>query len=129
MGRGAGKQGTNGTLLCCWAEEINPLACAGGSWAGEARMPVVSPELQEQEKSLLTRFVCYSILLLTQGVVPPGSTSLMVPTVTEVCRGPYRGTADGREGGEGKRGHRKGEGCHNEDFVKLLKVSLWLCWM
>ena len=58
-------------------------------------MPVVSPELQEQEKSLLTGFFCYSVLLPTQGVVPAGSISLMVPTVTEVCRGPYRGTADG----------------------------------
>lgn len=89
-------------------------------------MLVVSPESQEQEKYLL---FCYSVLLPTQGVIPTGSISLMVLTVIEVHRGPYRGTADGREGGERKRGHRKGDGCHSEGFVKPLKVSLWLCWM
>lgn len=30
------------------------------------------------------------------------------------------------EGGERKRGDRKGEGCHSEGFVKPLKVSVAL---
>lgn len=70
----------SGILLCCRAEGINPLA---------------QEMLQAQEISPLTSFFCYSILLPTQGVVPAGSISLLVPIVTEVCRGPYRGTADG----------------------------------
>jgi len=47
----------------------------------------------------------------------------MVPTVTEMCRGLYRGAAVGGQGAERKRGHRKGEGCHDEGFVEPLKVS------
>lgn len=43
--------------------------------------------------------------------------------MTEVCKSPYRGTADGRKRERGKC-HRKGEGCHSEGFVKPLKVSL-----
>lgn len=85
-------------------------------------MPVASPELQEQEEIPTYWLFCYSILLPTHGVVPAGSISLMVPSVTEMCRGPYRGTADG--GRRGTRGHRRGEGCHSRGFVKLLKVSL-----
>lgn len=85
----------SGILLCCRPEGINPLLCARGSWGGDASVPVVSPELQAQEISPLTSFFCYSILLPTQGVVPAGSISLLVPIVTDVCRGPYRGAADG----------------------------------
>lgn len=111
-----------------WGRRDKSLACAGGSWGGEASIPVVFSELQEQEKSLPAGFFV-TASFFQHGVVPTGSISLTVPAVTEVCKGPYRGTADGGEGGERKRGHRKGEACHSEGFVKPLKVSLWLCWM
>lgn len=109
-------------LLCCEAEGINPNFVCLSSWRGEANVPVASPELQEQEEIPTYWLFCYSILLPKHGVVLAGSISLMVPSVTEMCRCPYRGTADGGRRGTG--GHRKGAGCHSKGFIKPLKVSL-----
>lgn len=82
-------------------------------------MPVALSELQEQEEIPTYWLFCYSILLPTHRVVPAVSVSLTVPSVTVMCRGPYRGTADG--GRRETRGPKKGDGCYSKGFVKPLR--------
>lgn len=71
----AERQGKTAQAVPFLAEGMNPLMCARGRWRREEGMPLVSPELQKQGKSLLISFFCYSILLPVQGAVSAGSRS------------------------------------------------------
>lgn len=68
-----GKKEKKAQAMPFLAEGMNPLVCARGRWRREEGMPVVSPELHKQGKSVLTSFFCYSILLPVQGAVSAGS--------------------------------------------------------